>query len=66
MAAINKEQELNVQKGLQRMGKVYDLDEVRVGCCCLIRKWEFCPMINGMVWGKVIPELTKREEGRKG
>ena len=37
--------------GLARMRAAFNLDEGRLECRCLIRKWKFCPHIRGQATG---------------
>ena len=37
--------------GLQRMKALYNLEEGRVGCRCILRRWKFCQHIKGQADG---------------
>ena len=44
---------------ISRMRKKYNLEEGRVKCRCLIRKWKFCQHIKGLADGRVTPNLVE-------
>ena len=36
---------------ISRLRSMYDLEEGRISCRCLLRRWKFCPHIKGMADG---------------
>ena len=51
---------------LKKMKAMYDLQEGRLQCRCLIRKCEFCPEIQLLAGGRVTPRLLKCNEDGGG
>ena len=61
------------QRGLSRLReKGYNLEEGKLKCTCLRRKWKFCPLVKEIAGGKVTSNLVRTkylrevedEEGR--
>ena len=48
--------------GLSRMRDKYNLEEGRLQCRCIVRKWKFCKGIKSLADGKVTPQLLKARE----
>ena len=46
-------------KGLSRMRMKFNLEEGKLNCNCLRRKWKFCTKIKDMAGGRVTPTLLK-------
>ena len=45
--------------GRKLLGGKYDLDEGKINCLCLIRKWRFCPRIKEIANGRITPDMLK-------
>ena len=45
--------------GLPRLKDIYNIDEGRLKCNCLLRKWKFCPTIKKLADGKIGKQLIQ-------
>ena len=45
------------------MREEYDLEEGKLLCRCLIRRWKFCGRMKDLAGGKVTPNLLRCSEG---
>ena len=43
----------------------YNLEEGKLRCRCIIRKWKFCPRIRDLAGGRVTPALLKCREDKE-
>ena len=69
----NSEQLGEVRGKRLLLGGKYDLEEGKIKCNCLLRKWKFCDDIKSLAGGKVTPGLiysksvkNNSSEGEKG